>query len=94
MRELVWYSSFKRAFKQVTRKNPQLEDKIYDVLDMLRIDPFTPSLKTHKLRGKLEGSWACWVEYDCRIVFLIETDQNSQSEVIILADIGTHDQVY
>jgi mRNA-degrading endonuclease YafQ of YafQ-DinJ toxin-antitoxin module len=59
MKELVWHNSFRCAFKRVTRKNPQLENKIYDVLDVLRRDPFTPSLKTHKLKGKLEGSWAC-----------------------------------
>ena len=32
--------------------------------------------------------------YDCRIVFSIEIDEKTGCEVIILHDIGTHDEVY
>jgi hypothetical protein len=32
--------------------------------------------------------------YDCRIVFSIETAPTTQKEVILLLDIGTHDEVY
>jgi mRNA-degrading endonuclease YafQ of YafQ-DinJ toxin-antitoxin module len=32
--------------------------------------------------------------YDCRIVFSIEQDMATSSEVIVLLDIGTHDEVY
>jgi mRNA-degrading endonuclease YafQ of YafQ-DinJ toxin-antitoxin module len=32
MRTLVWENSFKRAFKRVVRKNPQLQEKIFAVL--------------------------------------------------------------
>lgn len=59
-------------------------------------NPFDLSLKTHKLRGQLEGLWACWVEYDCRIVFTFELDSDPQvkGEMIVLVDLGTHDEVY
>jgi len=57
-------------------------------------DPFDPGLRTHKLRGQLEGLWACWVEYDCRVVFAFETDPQGSEDMIVLIDIGTHDQVY
>jgi addiction module RelE/StbE family toxin len=65
MRTLVWDSSFRRAFKRIVRKNSQLETRIFEVLELLVSEPFTPALKAHKLRGQLEGLWACWVEYDC-----------------------------
>jgi mRNA-degrading endonuclease YafQ of YafQ-DinJ toxin-antitoxin module len=68
MRILVWDNSFKRAFKRVIRKNPRLEATILEVLQLLVADPFTPTLKPHKLKGDLEGLWACWLEYDCRII--------------------------
>ncbi|WP_254625745.1 plasmid stabilization system protein [Nostoc sp. TCL240-02] len=55
MRVLVWDSSFKRAFKRVIRKNPRLEKAIFEVLELLVTDPFAPSLKSHKLKGDLEG---------------------------------------
>ena len=33
-------------------------------------------------------------EYDCRIVFVLEPDPPSSEDVIILVDIGSHDEVY
>ncbi|ACK70256.1 addiction module toxin, RelE/StbE family [Gloeothece citriformis PCC 7424] len=84
MRELIWDNSFKRAFKRVTRKQPQLEEKIFEVLELLIQDPFAPSLRSHKLKGQLEGLWSCWVEYDCRIIFTFETTLEKDIEFIIL----------
>jgi mRNA interferase YafQ len=55
---------------------------------------FAPSLSTHSLKGELLGLKACSCGYDCRIVFSIEVDPDTQNEVIILLDIGTHDDVY
>jgi len=63
-------------------------------LEKLVIDPFDPALKTHKLHGKLSGLWACRVEYDCRIVFTFEKEQDNEIDLIVLADIGKHDEVY
>lgn len=53
---------------------------------------FHPTLKTHKLKGKLEGRWACSIAYDSRIVFKIVQFENA--EAILLLTIGTHDEVY
>jgi len=64
------------------------------VLELLAQDAFDPRLKTHKLRGQLEGLWACWVEYDCRIVFGFEPDPESNKDMIVLVDIGTYEEVY
>ena len=94
MRRLVWDAGFRRAFKRVTRRAPELQDRIFEVLEALVEDPFAPRLKTHRLRGQLEGLWACWVEYDCRIVFVFEPDPMNSEDAIILVDIGSHDEVY
>ena len=94
MRKLAWDTSFRRAFKRHTRNNPTLQDRIFQVLDRLAEDPFYPTLKTHKLSGQLEGLWACWVEYDCRIVFAFEPDPDKGEDMIVLIDLGTHDEVY
>ncbi len=58
MRTLVWDSSFKRAFKRLIRKNPQLKTKIFVVLELLLENPYNPTLKAHRLKGKLDGLWA------------------------------------
>jgi mRNA-degrading endonuclease YafQ of YafQ-DinJ toxin-antitoxin module len=57
-------------------------------------DVFAPALGTHKLSGTLSGLWACSCGYDCRIVFSLETDEETGREVVLLVDIGRHDEVY
>ena len=91
---LSWSNGFRRGFKKATRNNPVLQEKIFSVLEELARTPFDPHLKTHKLHGKLSGLWACEVEYDCRIVFTFENEPNTGNQLIVLVDIGKHDEVY
>ena len=92
--KLVAYKSFKRAFKKLIKKNPQLQSKVVCILDLLEDDPFTPSLKSHKLTGDLDGYWSCSVNYDYRIIFTFSQDEEDKETLIILVDIGSHDEVY
>jgi mRNA interferase YafQ len=85
---------FKRSFKRIVKKNPQLQNKILAVLQLLANDPFTPSLKSHKLTGQLQGLWSCTVAYDCRIIFAFKKDSVTEEDLIVLVDIGSHDEVY
>jgi mRNA interferase YafQ len=94
MMEVVWSSGFKRSFKKITKKNPQLKDRIVEVLILLADDPFTPSLKSHNLGGNLAGLWSCSVAYDCRIIFNFSEDEQLSEIFILLIDIGSHDEVY
>ncbi|MGC9333494.1 MAG: type II toxin-antitoxin system YafQ family toxin [Anaerolineae bacterium] len=94
MSRLAWSSSFRRAFKRRVRKSKVLEQRIFEVLHQLAEDPFLPALRSHKLSGNLEGLWACWVEYDCRIIFAFAQDPEYGEQVIVLIDIGSHDEVY
>ena len=94
MRKLAWENSFKREFKRYIRRDRFIQERILAVLEQLAKDPFAPALKAHKLSGQLEGLWACWVEYNCRIIFSFENDPNTDKEVILLIDLGTHDEVY
>lgn len=94
MRKLVWDNSFRRAFKGCTRNDRNLQDRIFDTLDDLVADPVLPKLKTHKLKGRLDGLWACSVDYDCRIIFFFASDPQEDEDAIVLVDIGSHDEVY
>nr|WP_234419845.1 type II toxin-antitoxin system mRNA interferase toxin, RelE/StbE family [Nodularia spumigena] len=51
-------------------------------------------MKSHKLSGQLEGLWACSVAYDCRIIYTLKQAEDAQEEIIVLVDIGSHDEVY
>jgi addiction module RelE/StbE family toxin len=91
-RTLLKSSAFARSAKQLLKKKPQLADSFRTALELLAEDAFHPSLKTHKLKGNLEGSWACSVAYDLRIVFSFVED--SGREAVLLEAVGTHDEVY
>ncbi|MBG1269216.1 type II toxin-antitoxin system YafQ family toxin [Nostoc sp. WHI] len=92
--EVVWSSGFKRSFRKITKKNPQLKNQIVKVLRLLADDPFTPSLKSHRLTANLARLWSCSVAYDCRIIFNFSEDEKLLEMVILLIDIGSHDEVY
>lgn len=94
MRQVLFASSFKRAFKRLTRRQPNLQAQIEDRLRLLAENPFAPSLQTHRLKGKLSGAWACSVEYDCRIIFNFVENLETGEDDILLIDIGSHDEVY
>ena len=94
MRRLLLTPKFKREFRKFVRRNADLQQRIEDILQQMEVDVFFPALGTHKLSGKLDGFQSCSCGYDCRIVFSIEEDIETDSEVIILLDIGTHDEVY
>ncbi len=89
MIELVWGTSFRKAYKKAVKSNPEIEKKFWRLIRLFEKDPFLPALKTHKLSGKLKGQWAFVVEYDCRVIFeFIGKDK------VALVDIGKHDEVY
>lgn len=67
-------------------------DDIRGALERLAEDAFQPRLKTHKLKGKLEGSLACSAGHDLRILFRIV--EHEGSEAILLQTMGTHEEVY
>ena len=94
MKTLVWSTSFKRAFKQLARQHPQLRNKAQRILEQLSEDPFQGTLRTHKLKGKLTGCWACSVDYDIRIVFDFVKNPESSEDEILLLTVGSHDEVY
>ncbi len=94
MRTLIWGKTFVRAFKRTTKKHPNLREDIEETLRLLAKDPFVPQLETHKLKGKLSGSWACSAGYDLRIVFDFVKSEKQEEDDILLMEIGTHDEVY
>lgn len=70
MRRLLLRSAaFVRAARRLVKKHPHFAESLRATLELLAEDAFHPQLRTHKLKGELEGSWACSADYDLRIVF-------------------------
>jgi len=91
MIKLVWDDKFRRIFKKWSVQHPDLVSQFRDRLTLFISDPFHPTLRVHSLSGVLKGSWAMKISYDQRLIFRFMDDAHT---IVLLIDIGTHDQVY
>jgi mRNA-degrading endonuclease YafQ of YafQ-DinJ toxin-antitoxin module len=87
--EVSFSPSFKRAFKRRIKGDTEAEARFWQKFDQFKANPFDPSLKTHKLSGKFKEYWSFSVEYDQRVLFYFNKDENA-----VFIDIGSHDEVY
>jgi mRNA interferase YafQ len=91
-RTLLRSPAFARDLRKWLKSHSDAAASIEALLEQLSADAAYPSLRAHKLRGPLAGSWACSGGYDLRVVF--EYVQHEGAEAILLLSLGTHDQVY
>lgn len=94
MHELVLTPRFERAFRRLVAKNPAFRPQIETALRRMASDIGDPRLKTHHLSGQLKGLHACSVGYDCRIVFARQKHPKTGAEVLVLINLGSHEEVY
>jgi addiction module RelE/StbE family toxin len=81
---------FIKNAKKFFKKHPDLLAKFSKIMITLTVNPFEPSLKTHKLSGKLNGLYSCSLDFQYRIILSIVIIDHK----VYLIDIGTHDKVY
>ena len=91
-RILIRSSAFIRDAKRLAKKDAQAVEQLLAALALLEKDAFHSRLRTHKLKGDLQGSWACSFGHGLRIVF--EFVATEKGESILLESVGTHDEVY
>jgi len=75
--KLFWSQRFIRDFKRLIRQNPPMRDAVEKTLTILAEDYTKPSLKSHKLKGDLQGCWSCSIDYNNRIIFEFVTDPDN-----------------
>jgi len=78
---------FRKAIKQL-KKQGKNEEKLIDVLGLLRNNSLTPNHNDHALHGQHKGKRECHIEGDWVLVYRIEND------LIVLLDTGTHAEVF
>lgn len=77
---------FKPSFlKQFNKLSAPLQDEIVEKIELFKKYPTHPSLKSHKLKGKLKGKFGFSVNYKIRIVFACL----SKNDVVLLS-VGGH----
>ena len=88
--KIVITDSYKKRVLKFLKKHPDMLDRYVKALAIMEVDPNHPSLRLHKLKGKLQAysSVSITMEYRMVIDFVIVDKE------IIPIDIGTHDDVY
>jgi len=82
---------FDKKYSKLIKKNQSLEKKFLKFVDLLAIDPKYPSLKSHQVESSIYGKvWSSWVHDDLRVLWKYEGEQ----VVLLLLNIGSHDEVY
>ncbi|MCF7856787.1 type II toxin-antitoxin system RelE/ParE family toxin [Candidatus Gracilibacteria bacterium] len=80
--QVYYHPRFRKAYFRLPLKikiKAEAKEKVF------REDPHNPSLKTHKLNGKLSRFWSFSVDRKYRILF----EFSKKNEVIFL-DVGNH----
>ena len=81
--DIIYSSKFAREYKK-------LPDNIKNIAEeqeqIFRTDPFDPKLKTHKLKGKLNGFLSFSIGYKYRIIFEFSDDKH----IVYLHSVGDH----
>lgn len=75
--------NFIKAFKKLT---PAIQKYCIEKEKIFKIDPYDHRLKTHRLKGDLEGYWSYSINYHYRILFKFINQKD-----VIYFDIGTHE---
>ena len=88
--EIEITESYSKKLTKFLKKHKDITPKYAKVLFLLEANPFHPSLRLHKLSGKLDmlHSVSIDMQYRVTIEFYIEEGK------IIPVNIGTHDGVY
>jgi len=88
--EIIYTDSYNKRAKKFIKKHPDLLSQYEKTLKLLEINPNHPSLRLHKLKGKLSELYSISINISYRICidFIIEDDK------IIPIDVGSHDEVY
>jgi mRNA-degrading endonuclease YafQ of YafQ-DinJ toxin-antitoxin module len=68
-RLLLRSAPFVRAARRVFKKDRCVATEAGEALELLSANAFHPHLRTHKLKGRLDGYYACSAAYDLRIIF-------------------------
>lgn len=87
---LIFTETYTRRAKRFLRARPELFGVYEKTLRLLELNPSHPSLRLHKLGGKLKDVYSVSVTLSYRITLSFTIVEDA----IVLIDIGSHDDVY
>jgi addiction module RelE/StbE family toxin len=87
---LIYPDSYLKRAKKFLKKHPEIRSQSQKTLELLELNPHHPSLRLHRLQGRLASLSSVSINMSYRIVLEILIQDND----IILIDVGHHDHVY
>ena len=90
MNKFIFTDSYIKKAKKFVKKHPELLSQYEKTLKILELNPFHPSLRLHRLTGKLSELYSVSINmtYRISIDFIIDDKK------IIPINVGKHDEVY
>lgn len=85
--KLIFHREFKKSLKRLSSRH---QAKTFEVIRRFASNPHDPILKNHPLTGRMQGLRSISVTGDYRIII----EEIRGGIIVILLDIGSHDQVY
>ena len=88
--QIKYTVKYKKREQKFFKQHKELLGRYAKTLELLEINPFYPSLRLHKLTGRLDDLYSVSLNMQYRITleFYIENKE------IIPINIGTHEDVY
>ncbi len=91
MFQIIPSDRFVQKVDKLVKKNSELKKRIDKTISFLKDNPKHPGLRTHQIDDPEFGKiWSSWVAPDLRIFWKYDGDKI----IILLLDIGNHDEVY
>ena len=82
IQEIHVHKAFEKQFRMLPA---HIQQKAGKAEKLFRDNPFHPSLRLHKLKGKLDGLWSISLDREYRIIFEVLEDG-----VVLFISIGRH----
>ena len=90
MVEIRFGESYEKKAIKFFKKHTDVYPQYKKTIEIISKNPHHPSLRLHKLQGKPSSFYSVSINMEYRIVL----DFIIQNDVIILIDIGSHNDVY
>lgn len=83
---IQYLPKFKKQYKKLPVK---FQNKFDERLRLFIINPTSPQLRVHPLKGNYAGYWSMNINGDIRALYIVQGES-----IIIFALIGTHSELY
>jgi len=88
--QLIFTDQYNRRAAKFLKRHPNVETLYVKTLELIELNPHHPSLRLHRLSGKLEGLQSMSINLKYRITIEIIITESD----IVLINVGDHDAVY